>query len=274
MGSTEEWYRRRILGDWTYGNQKEVGKPAVDMSVLTGLASTPAFSAQLQRAVEEEERNFKLRMFERSYHPPSYLLSAKDASMLIRQHMPPEVVVDIKVPNNFEREIDELIEEMEKMPLEDLEEFEKYVREELHKTNRGDLKFGGLQATLMTLKEFKDKKDLEENKQEIVEAFKYAKQGFTSIFNSAIKALEEAESVNEIMVAKKELLLNLIEELPLGGDTCIFCEMYDDRCSLCDYAHKYGHRVCNSKNSSWATIQDAQDTLKNVIEREYWSEEE
>lgn len=239
-------WRRYKLGDWAFSEPKKpkfvsiLPTEDVRISVLAAMGMQNPVSAQLQEVIEKAKERVRIQM----------------------------------MGDLFEEEMDELLEEMDKMPVDKLEEFEKYVREEISKVDLGYVQYGSLQATLRLLKKFKDKEDLEENKQEIVEAFEYAKQDFISTFNSAIKALEEAESVNEIMVAKKELLLNLIEELPLGGDTCIFCEMYDDRCSLCDYAHKYGHRVCNSKNSSWATIQDAQDTLKNVIEREYWSEEE
>jgi hypothetical protein len=277
-------WRRYKLGDWAFSEPKKpkfvsiLPTEDVRISVLAAMGMQNPVSAQLQEVIEKAKERVRIQMMGDLFEPPS-ATTATGKSLF----MPPEVAIPKHIPMNvaiacevgkFEEEMDELLEEMDKMPVEDLEEFEKYVREEISKVDLGYVQYGSLQATLRLLKKFKDKEEFKSNKQNLVKEIEKCKNRFDGSFIDALEELEGAETPERVMEIKRYLLLDLLDDLPLHADTCIYCHMCGSQCDKCDYAHKYGHKECGEAQSSWKKVRKAQDTLKNVIEREYWSEEE
>ena len=90
-----------------------------------------------------------------------------------------------------------------------------------------------------------------------------------------IDKIKEAESVEDIMSYKKELLKTIINNIPFGHNHCYFCIAKDfeifDMCLFCPYA--YFHKDCLSEHSDYTKIKNAQDKLLFCIEQLYYKNE-
>ena len=76
------------------------------------------------------------------------------------------------------------------------------------------------------------------------------------------------------MEAKRELLVGLVAELPLGGNSCYFCITNRDeagvKCDTCDYA--IHHKICHFPDGTWARIKSANFALQRALENYYTGE--
>lgn len=93
-------------------------------------------------------------------------------------------------------------------------------------------------------------------------------------FREVYRSLSNAKDIDGVMIAKKVLLLNLLDHFPIQGFHCYFC-LYNI-CSDCSY--KRAHRKCgvaSSENTStWSKIIMKTRELREIIEKEYWTGEE
>ena len=91
------------------------------------------------------------------------------------------------------------------------------------------------------------------------------------LFDFVIGEIKKAKSVEWIMKIKKQLLLDLVNYLPLGTNSCYFCLLHSN-CISCEYAKH--HKICTEKNSDYKKIRNAQDNLYNTIKDNYYRDGE
>ena len=111
-----------------------------------------------------------------------------------------------------------------------------------------------------------------------------------------IKKIREAETVEDIMHLKKQLLVDWLRDMPLGADECYFCELLSMICKECPYAehhgeccspdwedeelyaeYKYSLREVVDKFvdlSDWRLIKGLVEVLTSVIKEKYYYGEE
>jgi hypothetical protein len=105
----------------------------------------------------------------------------------------------------------------------------------------------------------------------LIENFEQA--GKPSPFEEVNYKLKVAKSIDDVMRAKKELLLEILKSLPMDGMFCYFC--YVTKCEVCSYAKTHGR--CGQyygENSTWFKIVKMIKDLRECIEKEYWTGEE
>ena len=84
-------------------------------------------------------------------------------------------------------------------------------------------------------------------------------QDLNNSVKTILKHMKEAETVEEIMQLKKELLVLCLERLPLGDSHCYFCILQDYKnnfaCRGCLYAKTHGY--CAKVKSDYKKIKMA-----------------
>lgn len=114
----------------------------------------------------------------------------------------------------------------------------------------------------------------EEIKQKLVKNLKNWLDDTVFWMDHFIQLIESAETVEDIMKFKRDLLTTYIGDLPVSDKYCYFCllherEMYSGRdCINCEYAKH--HKMCNDLNSDWRRIIAARNELMNVIDKLYY----
>jgi len=92
-----------------------------------------------------------------------------------------------------------------------------------------------------------------------------------SEFQRAVDRIEEAESINEVMVAKKDLMISIARNIPTQDDTCYFCICHRNElngCDICSYAQAHGK--C-SKMNDWGKMVTLKNDLIDIIKTCYWT---
>jgi hypothetical protein len=119
----------------------------------------------------------------------------------------------------------------------------------------------------------------EETRKSLIESFKRDKKEFDEIFKTVILETKAASSVEEIMVAKKMLLIKLLRGLPLGRSECYFCTDDDTfkSCKECLYGKAHGiccegddAREKKIKIPTYDKITNLQEKMVEVIRHEFW----
>ena len=98
--------------------------------------------------------------------------------------------------------------------------------------------------------------------------FEY-RESFARFYRKA----KQAETVEEIMEYKQELLMELVQNLPLTVDTCYFCLLHnfeDDvhACNKCEY--KKFHGKCTEDESDFSSIMNKVHELAQEIDGKYY----
>ena len=110
---------------------------------------------------------------------------------------------------------------------------------------------------------------------ELVENIQHMFNTFSDELSYYLKRLEEAETVEEVMMLKQRILEAWVGTLPLNGDACYFCierrKGLKTDCSSCQYAEHHG--LCNDKGSSWHKINSLKWKLYDLIADEYYGGE-
>lgn len=83
-----------------------------------------------------------------------------------------------------------------------------------------------------------------------------------------LQKMKKAETVEEVMEIKQQILLNWLSWVPLDGGECYFCLETKLKCAECGYAKVHGR--CAEKNSDYAEISDALWTLRREILSKYY----
>ena len=115
-------------------------------------------------------------------------------------------------------------------------------------------------------------------RQQLLRNLERRKQRYVEIFNEYIYKIAQAESVEEIMLYKKELLVFLLKVFPIDASCCYFCLLHrivdsSLECSDCEYARHHG--ICNVGPylSDWGKIYSHYTSLKNAIDKHYYKGE-
>jgi hypothetical protein len=93
-------------------------------------------------------------------------------------------------------------------------------------------------------------------------------------FTYAMKAIREAKSIEEVMIAKQDLMSSIVMILPTQDDTCYFCEYYNyaedqSRCEHCSYGKVHGR--CSKGGSTWKNLTTMKYDLVKYINKNYWT---
>ena len=86
-----------------------------------------------------------------------------------------------------------------------------------------------------------------------------------------LEQIKEADTVEEIMSLKRELLLEHLRAMPLGPRHCYFCLVYEDECDLCPYSKHHGR--CGLPGSDYREIFDTYEALRDLIKTKYYNHE-
>ena len=102
----------------------------------------------------------------------------------------------------------------------------------------------------------------------VAQALRECKEGYADAFDKAIDAISKAERPEQVMAAKKDLLVCITMMMPLTGATCYFCKTvgYNE----CDYAKHHGK--CLADGSTWGKIFRAYGVLVGAL-RDYYKGE-
>ena len=109
----------------------------------------------------------------------------------------------------------------------------------------------------------------------LVENLKRNRDNIFDIYTSYIEDIEDAGSVEEIMKVKQDLLVELVDKLPLFNAVCYFCLLQSRlglmNCEKCMYGKIHG--ICMNKNSDYGKIIDMKDRFIDVISSLYYKGE-
>lgn len=89
-----------------------------------------------------------------------------------------------------------------------------------------------------------------------------------------LRKIKEAESVEDIMFLKRDMLLHYVKSMPVGIEQCYFCLLHwlDDcepcECGVCEYGVVHG--VCDTPDSDYREIYMLWNELMKAIEEKYY----
>ena len=107
-----------------------------------------------------------------------------------------------------------------------------------------------------------------EVRNKLVSEARTLKKIYSDVMSGYISSLEKAVSVEELLLLKRWLLLNLVGYLPITSDNCYFCYLYKKKdCNGCQYAEYHGK--CESRFSDWMKISKSYLRLLNAVDKYY-----
>ena len=113
-------------------------------------------------------------------------------------------------------------------------------------------------------------------KQELLENFKGWRKELIGMINEYIKEMKGAETVEELMRIKRNMLIGLVYNLPLRSEHCYFCISNErelgNGCSACEYGKIHG--ICWHIGSDYDRINQAQKKLSDTIKLYYYKDDE
>jgi len=92
--------------------------------------------------------------------------------------------------------------------------------------------------------------------------------------NHWVNKIREAETVEEIMRYKKEMLLEYVNSMPIGISMCYFCLLYQpDDCEEVPCRYGVIHGFCNNEGSDYDEIRKLKNKLRRAIKEKYYKGE-
>ena len=116
---------------------------------------------------------------------------------------------------------------------------------------------------------------IDENvRKELLERLKNLRDEYEATFDLVERDYHRADCVEQLMAAKKTLLMNLVMDMPLGGDDCYFCIQRDAECEGCPYGAVHGKcsPVQQGQTSDWMDVYNARNELRDALCRYYFGE--
>jgi len=106
----------------------------------------------------------------------------------------------------------------------------------------------------------------------IVKSIRDAEQALQRLLDENLHRMEKAETVEEVMAIKKDILIDWITTLPILGVNCYFCYGFSELnvqepCKICPYGKIHGK--CSDPNSDYRFIRERQSELIGAICRYY-----
>jgi len=107
----------------------------------------------------------------------------------------------------------------------------------------------------------------------VAAALRECAEGYAKRFAVAVEAIERAGKPEEVMQAKKDLLKDIVGELPIDETDCYFCQLQGlgNGCEGCDYKKFHGGR-CADEGSDYKKIADATHKLEDALSTYYSGE--
>jgi len=86
-----------------------------------------------------------------------------------------------------------------------------------------------------------------------------------------VDKINEAETVEDIMMYKKSMLVEYVNSMPIGINECYFCLLYQaDDCEEVPCEYGVVHGFCNDEGSDYEEIRKLREKLKQRIEERYY----
>lgn len=106
-------------------------------------------------------------------------------------------------------------------------------------------------------------------KKRILRNLKIWKENLMLGIDQDIKSIEDSKNIQELMNCKSILLNRMVSEIPLGDDTCYFCQAQLIKgqgltCEKCEYAKIHGMCI-DDKNSTFERIANHMNNLHNLL---------
>jgi len=105
-------------------------------------------------------------------------------------------------------------------------------------------------------------------KDHITNHSKYLAKRVKGVLDTFAENIDESKNVSDAMNAKVQLMTSLLSCIPMGVETCPFCVINHNDCSVCEYKNKHGN--CLNKDSTYQKISDMIGNLRNYISNNYW----
>lgn len=109
----------------------------------------------------------------------------------------------------------------------------------------------------------------------VVKALKSRKSDTQRLYDGAINAMVKATTIEEILEAKKALLIGIVEGMPLGINSCYFCLVYlrgVGGCGKCPYGKVHGNCLNSESESDYKKIHGAKVALLDALQAYYKGE--
>lgn len=103
--------------------------------------------------------------------------------------------------------------------------------------------------------------------EKLVENVNYNLTNLKISVDEYVESISKAQTIDEVMEAKKRLLLEWIRTIPLDEYNCYFC-LSTTSCKECGYRERHG--LCSAEESDYYEISDAKRKLCDLIEEYYW----
>ncbi len=101
-----------------------------------------------------------------------------------------------------------------------------------------------------------------EVQKKLVDDLEAWKARFFEKIDVQLKKIEEADTIEEYVYAKKRLSECIVVSLPIGASACYFCKKY--KCCECTYAVYHGN--CYESDSDYRKIVNAQEEMLDAID--------
>jgi len=86
-----------------------------------------------------------------------------------------------------------------------------------------------------------------------------------------VNKIKEAETVEDIMRYKKDMLVDYVNSMPIRSNDCYFCLLYQgDDCEEVPCEYGVVHGFCNNDGSDYEEIRKLRNKLRREIEEKYY----
>ena len=113
----------------------------------------------------------------------------------------------------------------------------------------------------------------EEVRKELVENLREWLRWLSRGLEEYMEEIGRAETVEEIMSAKKDLLVFYFNNAPMYSGECYFCILHagEEYCDECEYAKYHGR--CDDDGSDWQRIRGKVMELVRLVDENYYKGE-
>jgi len=87
---------------------------------------------------------------------------------------------------------------------------------------------------------------------------------------SWINKIEKAETVEDVMKFKRDMLLDYLDSMPIGPDECYFCLLHQMDCEEAPCEYGMVHGFCSNEDSDHREIRKLVGELRQVLEERYY----
>lgn len=122
-----------------------------------------------------------------------------------------------------------------------------------------------------------DKKVVSQIKKDLRELRQY----YVQDINGAIAALGRQKTIDGVMSVKRDLIVNMLNNVPITGPYCYFCVWHNAQhrpekvwCGSCSYGKAHGRCMYGSDDNTWGQINQAISKAQSIVIKSYWRGDE